>query len=230
MLAGDEGAAHQLAIRLVLKAADIMGADDLVPHRLCPSRCLFLCRRGACRFRAVSCSSMARNSPCRPGPMPMSSAAADPDFRPVREIAGNRQGRASPDATSTKRSAPSPPGPAPPITCPGGRDLAITSLRANPMPSPSTIRSLVRAPTNMATISTSPARIIGKAPFAGLHTDAGRKADILFRTAMSIPSCGSANRSSSICSAIIWAGSPGRRIPVIEGLPASAAEDDLQAP
>ncbi len=54
LLEGHGGPAMQLAMRLVARAAEIMGANELVPVTFAPPRCLLLCRRGACRFRPVS--------------------------------------------------------------------------------------------------------------------------------------------------------------------------------
>ena len=70
--------------------------------------------------------------------------------------------------------------------------------------------------------------MIGKAPLAGLHTDQGRKAALLFRLKHIDP----ALLDDQIFFHLLGhhlGRIAGRRIPAIEGLPPEAAEDDLRA-
>ena len=108
-------------------------------------------------------------------------------FAAMREIAGNRQGRASIARRSTRRWAPSRPGPVRPITCPGGRAFGdhIVAGESNAV---TFYNSVIGARTNKYGDYLDVAcAIIGKAPFAGLHTDEGRKAALLFRIATIYP-------------------------------------------
>ena len=70
--------------------------------------------------------------------------------------------------------------------------------------------------------------LVGKAPFAGLHTDQGRKAQLLFRTS-AIPD--ELKRQDIFFHLLgIHVGRiAGRGIPVIEGLPKSTSRDNLKA-
>jgi predicted aconitase len=70
--------------------------------------------------------------------------------------------------------------------------------------------------------------IIGKAPFAGLHTDAGRRGELLFSTAGIPERWKSENIFFHLLGHHIGR-IAGQRIPVIEGLPATADHDALKA-
>ncbi|MFL5259305.1 MAG: aconitase X [Hyphomicrobiales bacterium] len=226
LLDGSEGPAMRLAMRLVARAADIMGATTLVPISFAHIDACFyageahvdfaqhLVDHGA-RFAVPAWTNSGLVSLADPGLRP---EAQDPEM-----ISGARRLMALYERLGCR-----PVWTCAPYQLPGGPRFGdhIVVGESNAV---TYYNSVIGARTNKYGDYLDVAcALLGRAPLAGLHTDAGRKADILFRTG----AIGDTFRSENIFFHLLGhhvGRIAGTRIPVIEGLPGSAKPHDLKA-
>jgi predicted aconitase len=225
-LEGKEGPAIALAMRLVTKAADIMGATSLIDVSFAHLDSCFYAGRAHLDFAKFLQSHKTRFA------VPTWTnngvvSLEDPSLRPIGEDTEMVEGaRALMEVYADL-------GCKPVFTCapyqlPGGpkRGDHIVVGESNAV---SYYNAVTAARTNKygAYLDVACA-LIGKAPFAGLHTEQGRRGDILF-TLENVPD--SLKQESIFCHLIghhvgMLAG---RQIPVIEGLSPTTNVDGLKA-
>jgi predicted aconitase len=226
MLDGAEGPAMQLAIRLVARAAEIMGATTLVPITFAHIDACFyagqahvdfaqhLLDHGA-RFAVTAWTNSGLVSLAEPGLRP---EAQDPEM-----VAGARRLMELYEQLGCR-----PVWTCAPYQLPGGPRFGdhIVVGESNAV---TYYNSVIGARTNKYGDYLDVAcALLGKAPLAGLHTDAGRKADILFRTDTLDEGFKRENIFFHLLGHHVGR-IAGTRIPVIEGLPGSAKLHDLKA-
>src|SRR5262245_17121945 len=179
VLAGDAGAAMQLAMRIVLKAADIMGARDLVPISFAHLDACFYAGEAHVDFAQFMLDHGAKFA------MPTWTnsnvvSAADPNLRPCAASPGIIKGAHRLRALYEALGA-TPTWTCAPYQLPGRPSLGdhIVAGESNAV---TFYNSVIGARTNKYGDYLDVAcAMIGKAPLAGLHTDEGRKASLLFR-------------------------------------------------
>lgn len=226
MLAGDEGPAMQLAMRLVLKAANILGAGELVP--------IGFAHLDACFYAGEAHVDFARFMLDKGGKFAVPTwtnsnvvSAADPDLRPCAKspgiVTGAHDLRGLYEALGAK-----PTWTCAPYLLPGRPRLGehIVAGESNAV---TFYNSVIGARTNKYGDYLDVAcAMIGKAPYAGLHTDEGRKAALLFRIRNIDPDLLREQIAFHLLGHHLGR-IAGRRNPAIEGLPPGAPEDDLRA-
>lgn len=222
-LEGERGPAMQLAARLLIRAAGIMGATGFIPVTFAHIDSCFYAGQAHVDFATFLRDHQARFA------IPTWTnngvvSLADPALRAPSEAASGArrlmQLYEQLGAKPTWTCAPYQLQPRPKL---GDHIVAAESNAVT------FYNSVIGARTNKYGDYLDVAcALFGKAPFSGLHTDAGRRAQILFRTS-SIP-------EELKCQDIFYhllgihiGRIAGRRIPVIEGLQSSAREDDLKA-
>ncbi|MFO0991050.1 MAG: aconitase X catalytic domain-containing protein [Hyphomicrobiales bacterium] len=226
MLAGDRGPAMQLAMRLVLKAAAIMGARELTPISFAHLDACFYAGEAHVDFARFMLDNGARFAvPTWTNATIVS--AADPDLRPCAKSPEIIKGAVS------LREVYEALGAEPTWTCAPyqlpGRPRFGDHIVAGESNAVTFYNSVIGARTNKYGDYLDVAcAMIGKAPFAGLHTDAGRKAALLFRMRDIAPEFLQDQLFYHLLGHHVGR-IAGRRIPAIEGLPVSAVEDDLRA-
>jgi predicted aconitase len=226
ILAGSEGPAMQLAMRLVLKAAGIMGATELVPITFAHLDACFYAGEAHVDFAQF----MLDNGATFAVPTWTNSnvvSAADPDLRPCAAapdiVNGAHKLRALYEALGAK----------PTWTCAPyhlpGRPRRGDHIVAGESNAVTFYNSVIGARTNKYGDYLDVAcAMIGKAPMAGLHTDEGRRAALLFQL-QDIPD---ALLNEPIFYHLLGhhvGKRAGRRIPAIDGLQPKATEDELRA-
>ncbi|MBL8908817.1 MAG: aconitase X catalytic domain-containing protein [Rhizobiales bacterium] len=226
MLAGDEGPALQLAMRLVLKAAEIMGARALVPIGFAHLDACFYAGEAHVDFARFLLENRARFAvPTWTNATVVSRS--DPDLRPcaaspqivkgahlLREL--YEELGAAPTWTCAPYQLPDRPKRGDHIVA--GESNAVTFYN-----------SVIGARTNKYGDYLDVAcAMIGKAPYAALHTDQGRKAALLFKLKHIDPALLREQIFFHLLGHHVGRVA-GRQNPAIEGLPANAAEDDLRA-
>ncbi|MBL8895809.1 MAG: DUF521 domain-containing protein, partial [Rhizobiales bacterium] len=226
MIAGDEGPAMQLAMRLMLKAADIMGAHELIPISFAHLDACFYAGEAHVDFARFMLDNGARFAvPTWTNATVVS--AADPDLRPCAKTPDIIKGAVS------LREVYEALGAEPTWTCAPyqlpGRPRFGDHIVAGESNAVTFYNSVIGARTNKYGDYLDVAcAMIGKAPFAGLHTDAGRKAALFFRIRDIAPDLLQDQLFYHLLGHHVGR-IAGRRIPAIEGLPVSATEDDLRA-
>jgi predicted aconitase len=226
MLAGTEGQALQLAMRLALKAAGIMGATELVPIGFAHLDACFYAGEAHVDFARFMLDHGARFAvPTWTNANVVS--AADPDLRPCAKSPGIVTGAhnlrelyealgATPTWTCAPYQLPDRPKFGDHIVA--GESNAVTFYN-----------SVIGARTNKYGDYLDVAcAMIGKAPLAGLHTDEGRRAALLLRLKHIDPALLREQIFFHLLGHHLGR-IAGRRNPAIEGLPADAREDDLRA-
>jgi predicted aconitase len=226
LLDGVEGPAMQLAMRLVTRAADIMGATTLIPISFAHiDACFyageahvdfaqFLVDHGA-RFAVPAWTNSGLVSLADPGLRP---EAQDPEM-----ISGARRLMGLYERLGCR-----PVWTCAPYQLPGGPRFGdhIVVGESNAV---TYYNSVIGARTNKYGDYLDVAcALLGQAPFAGLHTDAGRKADIRFRTGAIDDTFKRENIFFHLLGHHVGR-IAGTRTPVIEGLPSGAELHDLKA-
>jgi predicted aconitase len=222
-LEGQRGPAMQLAARLVVRAANIMGATKLVPVTFAHIDSCFYAGQAHVDFAQFLLEHQVRFA------VPTWTnngvvSLADPMLRePSAAANGARRLMQLYEQLGAK----------PTWTC------APYQLR----PRPNLGDHIVAAESNAVTFYNSvlgartnkygdyldvACALLGKAPFSGLHADLGRRAQLLFRLS-GLPDDVKRQDTFFHLLGIHVGRIAGRRIPVIEGLPAPAREDDLKA-
>jgi predicted aconitase len=226
LLAGDAGKAMQLAMRLVLKAADIMGAERLIPISFAHLDACFYTGQAHvdfARFLVENGASLAVETWTNNGVVSL----ADPTLRPEREDPETVQGAAE-LMRLYERLGTRPTWTCAPYQHAGGPTFGA-HIAVGESNAVSYYNSVVGARTNKYGDYLDVAcALTGLAPDAGLHRDAARAAT-LHIDAESLPESW---RSEDIFAHLIGhhAGRlAGRRVPVISGLPADAPKHALKA-
>lgn len=225
-LAGDDGPAMQLAARLVVKAADIMGAERLIPISFAHLDACFYTGQAHVdfvRFLTENGAKLAVETWTNNGVVSL----ADPSLRPRSEDPEMVEGAAE-LMHLYERLGTRPTWTCAPYQLPGGPKLGehIAVGESNAV---SYYNSVVGARTNKYGDYLDVAcALTGFAPDAGLHRDEGRRAELLI-DATALPE---AWRREDIFAHLIGhhAGRlSGRRVPVISGLPPDAPKHALKA-
>lgn len=226
MLTGAEGPATQLAMRLVLKAADIMAARELVPIGFAHLDACFYAGEAHVDFARFMLNKGARFAvPTWTNATVVS--AADPDLRPCAKSPEIVKGAVS------LRELYEALGAEPTWTCAPyqlpGRPRFGDHIAAGESNAVTFYNSVIGSRTNKYGDYLDVAcAMIGKAPFAGLHTDAGRKALLLFRLRDIDPALFDEQIFFHLLGHHLGR-MAGRRNSAIEGLPPASTEDQLRA-
>jgi predicted aconitase len=226
ILSGTQGPAMKLAMELVLQASAIMGAKELVPVTYAHIDACFYngqahidfaqyCLEHGARFAVPAWTNNGVVSLTHPQ---LYDKTNDPEM-----VQGARHLLALYDQLGCKPSWT-----CAPYQLPGrpkfGDHIVVGESNAVTF-----YNSVIGARTNKYGDYLDVAcALIGKAPLAGLHTDAGRKAKLLFDT-KDIPE---AWKREDIFYHLLGhhvGRVSGRRIPVVDGLAKSASEDNLKA-
>lgn len=216
----------QLAMRLVARAAEILGATALVPVTFAHIDACFYAGQAhvdfaqhlgdhGARFAVPAWTNSGLVSLAEPGLRP---EAQDPEM-----ISGARRLMALYERLGCR-----PVWTCAPYQLPGGPGFGdhIVVGESNAV---TYYNSVIGARTNKYGDYLDVAcALLGKAPLAGLHTDAGRKADILFRTDTVDEDLKGENIFFHLLGHHVGR-IAGTRIPVIEGLPRGAKLHDLKA-
>jgi predicted aconitase len=226
LLAGAEGPAMRLAMRLVAQAAAILEAETLIPVSFAHLDACFYAGQAHVDFAQFLMDHRARFAV----PTWTNSglvSLADPTLRPEGSDAEAVKGAKR--LMELYQSL----GCRPVWTCapyqlPGGPKFGdhIVVGESNAV---TYYNSALGARTNKYGDYLDVAcALVGKAPFAGLHTDQGRKAELLFRTS-AIPDQLKRQDIFYHLLGLHVGRIAGRGIPVIEGLPKSTSRDNLKA-
>ena len=226
LLQGAQGPALKLAMELVVKAARIMGADRLIPVSFAHLDSCFYAGRAHldfARFLQANGATFAVPTWTNNGVVSLE----DPELRPQSEDAEMVRGARELMEIYARLGC------KPVFTCapyqlPGGPKAGdhIVVGESNAV---SYYNAALGARTNKygAYLDVACA-LIGKAPLAGLHTDAGRKASLLFR----IENIPEAFLRENIFAHLLGhhiGERAGQAIPVIEGLHPQTSKDALKA-
>jgi hypothetical protein len=226
LLAGAAGPAMKLAIELVLRAAAIMRAPSLVPVTFAHIDACFYAGQAHVDFARYLLQHRARLA------VPTWTnngvvSLANPEIKPVeadREmVEGARELMHLYEALGCR-----PVWTCAPYQLPGRPKLGdhIVAGESNAV---TFYNSVIGARTNKYGDYLDVAcALVGKAPFAGLHTDAGRRAGLLFDTS----AVGSRLKREDIFYHLLGyhvGRVSGRRVPVIAGLPGDTGEDRQKA-
>ena len=222
-----EGKAHQLAMQLVEQAAAIMEAPRLIPISFAHIDACFYTGQSHVDFVRFLLEHDAKLS----RPTWTNNSVASPDDGglapniPIPKWCGAPMN----SWRSMPNSAANPPGPARPISSTGGPKFGdhIAVGESNAV---AFYNSVVGARTNKYGDYLDVAcAITGLAPFAGLHTDEGRRADIHFSCA-SIPDEWKRQDIFFHLLGHFVGRKSGRRIPVISGSPKRNHHRSTQGP
>ena len=226
LLTGHHGKAMQLAMRLIVQAADIMAAPHLIPIRFAHIDACFYTGRSHVDFVRYLLDNGAKLSVTAWTNIGIASLA-DPDLRPEVDdpemVGGGRELMRLYAQLGCK-----PTWTCAPYQLPGGPKFGehIAVGESNAV---SYYNSALGARTNKYGDYLDVAcALVGKVPFAGLHTDEGRKAELQF-DCTALPE---EWRREDIFHHLLGhhvGPIAGRRVPVISGLPASTSRDNLKA-
>jgi predicted aconitase len=226
MLAGAEGEAMRLAMRLVAQAAQIVDAEELVPVGFAHIDACFYAGQAHVDFAQFMLDHGARfeipvwtNS----GLVSLADRSLRPEHRDPEMIAGARRLMKLYETLGCR-----PVWTCAPYQLPGGPRFGdhIVAAESNAV---TFYNSVIGARTNKYGDYLDVAcALVGKAPLAGLHTDAGRKAKLRFRTTEIAEEWKREGIFYHLLGHHIGR-TAGRRIPVIEGLPGNASRDNLKA-
>ena len=225
-LGGAEGKAMQLAMRLVLQAARIMGAPHLIPIGFAHIDACFYTGQAHIdfvRYLLANGARLAVTTWTNNGVVSLADAGLRPEAEAPAMVSGARAVMRLYAELGCK-----PTWTCAPYQLAGGPRLGdhIAVGESNAV---SYYNSVVGAHTNKYGDYLDVAcAITGKVPYAGLHTDEGRKAQMHF-DATALPE---AWRASDIFAHLLGhhiGPIAGRRIPVISGLPVSLSKDGLKA-
>jgi predicted aconitase len=226
LLNGTQGPAMKLAMELVLQAARIMGAKELVPVTYAHIDACFYSGQAHIDFAQYCLDHGARFAVpawTNNGVVSLTHPQLYNNTRDPEMVKGARHLLALYDQLGCKPSWT-----CAPYQLPGrpkfGDHIVVGESNAVTF-----YNSVIGARTNKYGDYLDVAcALIGKAPLAGLHTDAGRKAKLLFDT-KDIPE---AWKREDIFYHLLGhhvGRVSGRRIPVVDGLPKTASEDNLKA-
>jgi predicted aconitase len=226
LLKGTEGPAMQLAMRLVAQAAEIMGAEKLVPVTFAHIDACFYAGEAHVDFAQYLLDHGARFAVpawTNSGLVSLADASLRPEERDPEAIRGARRLMKLYESLGCR-----PVWTCAPYQLPGGPQFGdhIVVGESNAV---TFYNSVVGARTNKYGDYLDVAcALIGKAPLAGLHTEKGRKAQLLFRTTAIAESW----RREDIFYHLLGhhiGRIAGRRTPIIEGLPRDVSRDYLKA-
>lgn len=217
-LGGDEGPALKLAMRLIVQAAAIMGAEELIPVTFAHIDSCFYA--GAAhvdfaRFLVDNNARLAIPAWTNTGLVSLADANLRPESRDPEAVRGARELMKLYEQLGCK-----PVWTCAPYQLPGGpkRGDHIVASESNAV---TFYNSVVGARTNKYGDYLDVAcALVGKAPHAGLHTDRGRRAALAFR----LDEIPEAWRREDIFYHLLGyhvGRIAGRRVPVIAGLPPS---------
>ena len=225
-LAGADGKAMQLAMRLVVKAAAIMGAERLIPIGFAHIDACFYTGQAHVDFvrfllangAALSVPAWTNNGVVSLADPALRPEADDPEFVPGARAVMELYTRLGCKPTWTCAPYQLSGGPK------FGEHIAVGESNAVAY-----YNSAVGARTNKYGDYLDVAcALTGKAPFAGLHTDAGRKAQLHFPCEALPEAWRRENLFAHLLGHHVGRIS-GQRIPVISGLLPSTSRDDLKA-
>jgi predicted aconitase len=225
-LAGEEGAAMQLAMRLVLRAAAIMGAKSLVPITFAHLDSCFYTGEAHVDFAQYLLDHGASFSVpawTNVGTVSLENSALRPESEAPETVMGARRLMQIYHKLGAK-----PVWTCAPYQLPGRPRLGdhIVAGESNAV---TFYNSVLGARTNKYGDYLDVAcAMLGKAPLAGLHLDEARAGELLFDTAM----ISAEFRRKNIFYHLLGhhlGRIAGQRIPVVTGLPADCTEDDLKA-
>jgi predicted aconitase len=223
---GADGPAMQLAMRLVLRAAEIMRAPSLIPVSFAHIDACFYAGRAHVDFARYLLDNNAKlkvpawtnNGVVSLANPDLRDESADPEtVRGARELMHLYEALGCKPVWSCA-----------PYQLPGGPKLGdhIVAGESNAV---SFYNAVIGARTNKYGDYLDVAcALIGKAPFAGLHTDAGRRGELLFTTT-GIPERWKSENIFFHLLGLHIGRIAGQRIPVIAGLPTTADRDALKA-
>jgi predicted aconitase len=226
LLKGAEGPAMQLAMRLVAQAARIMDAEELIPVTFAHLDSCFYAGDVHVAFVQYLLDHGARLAVpawTNSGLVSLADRGLRPEEHDPETIAGARRLMELYEQLGCK-----PVWTCAPYQLPGGPRFGdhIVTAESNAV---TFYNSVTGARTNKYGDYLDVAcALVGKAPLAGLHTDEGRKAQLLFR----LDAITEDWRRESIFYHLLGhhiGRIAGRRIPVIEGLPHDATRDNLKA-
>jgi len=226
-LEGAEGPALQLAMALIVKAAAVLGARQLVPITFAHLDSCFYAGEAHVDFAQYLIDHGARLAiPTWTNSGLVSLADPDPgrEAHDPEAAAGAKRLMALYEALGAR-----PVWTCAPYQLPGGPEFGaqIVATESNAV---AYYNAVVGARTNKYGDYLDVAcALVGKAPYAGLHRDEARRGEVLFRIGDDVPS---RFRRENIFHHLLGHHVglvAGRRIPVIEGLDRSAAPEDLKA-
>ena len=226
LLDGAEGRAMQLAMRTVARAAGIMGATRLVPVTFAHIDACFYAGKAHVDFAQFLFDHGARFAV----PVWTNSglvSLANPELRPeagdAEAVAGARRLMALYQALGCRAVWTCAPYQLP------GRPKAGDHIVVGESNAVAFYNAVIGARTNKYGDYLDVAcALIGKAPCAGLHTDEGRRGELLFRL-HDVPERLTREDVFFHVLGHHVGRIAGRRIPVIDGLPRDASEDNLKA-
>jgi predicted aconitase len=225
-LAGHEGKAMQLALRLLVQAAKIMGAPYLIPIRFAHIDACFYTGQAHvdfARYLVEGGAKLAVTTWTNTGLVSL----ADPTLRPETNDPGMVNGARELMQLYTSMGC-RPTWTCAPYQLPGGPKFG-DHIAAGESNAVSYYNSAVGARTNKYGDYLDVAcALTGKVPFAGLHTDAGRLAQLHF-DCTSLPD---AFRESDLFPHLLghyMGGIAGSGVTVISGLPAKTTNDGCKA-
>jgi predicted aconitase len=225
-LAGAEGAAMQLAMRTLLRAAAIMGAKTLVPVTFAHLDACFYTGEAHVDFASYLLEHGATLSVpawTNVGMISLENPALRPEGEAPEMISGARR-----LMQMYQRLGAKPVWTCAPYQLPGRPKLGdqIVAGESNAV---TFYNSVLGARTNKYGDYLDVAcAMIGKAPLAGLHLDEARAGELLFDTSL----ISTEFRRTDIFYHLLGhhlGRIAGQRIPVVLGLPADCSEDDLKA-
>jgi predicted aconitase len=226
LLDGARGPAMQLAMRLVLRAAEIMGAERLIPVTFAHIDSCFYVGQAHVDFAEyllANGATLAVPAWTNNGVVSLGDAGLRPEADNPERVAGARRLMEIYRALGCR-----PVWTCAPYQLPGGPAFAdhIVAAESNAV---TYYNSVVGARTNKYGDYLDVAcALVGKAPYAGFHLDAARRGDILFDVS-DIPD---RLRGEGIFHHLLGhhvGRRAGRQVPVIAGLSPEATRDDLKA-
>jgi hypothetical protein len=226
LLAGERGPAMQLAIELVLQAARIMEAPSLVPVSFAHIDACFYAGQAHIDFAQFLLdhgASFAVPTWTNSGLVSLDNPGLKSESDNHEIVAGARKLMQLYEALGSR-----PVWTCAPYQLPGRpkRGDHIVAAESNAI---TFYNSVIGARTNKYGDYLDVAcALVGKAPFAGLHTDEGRRAMLHFGTEAIPDTLKRENTFFHLLGYHVGRIS-GRRVPVITGLPSSASEDDRKA-
>ncbi len=225
-LAGRDGKAMQLAMRLLVQAAEIMAAPCLIPIGFAHVDACFYAGQAHVdfvRYLLANGAKLAVTTWTNNGVVSLADPGLRPEASDPAMVSGARQLMqlyAQLGCTPTWTCAP--------YQLPGGPKFG-DHIAAGESNAVSYYNSVVGCRTNKYGDYLDVAcALTGKAPFAGLHTDEGRRAWLHF-DCRSLPD---ACRADSLFAHLLghhMGAIAGSRVPAISGLPAAMPKDSLKA-
>lgn len=226
LVAGAEGKAMQLAMRIVIRAAEIMGAERLVPVSFAHIDACFYAGEAHvdfARYMVDNGAHLAIPAWTNSGLVSLADRDVRPEAAAPQAVAGARHLMALYQALGCRAVWTCAPYQLP------GRPRLGDHIVAGESNAVAFYNAVVGARTNKYGDYLDVAcALVGKAPYAGLHTEEGRRGEVLFSIA-GVPKRLVGDDVFYHLLGHHVGPIAGRRVPVIDGLPAAASEDNLKA-